>query len=102
MNPLAQGLWPESLEQRCDLCRSLAVAADKIGHRLRMGDVHAALAGHQELAAKRRHGIEYRHLQAAGGRQDFSRHQAGWAATDDGDALAHSSPAAGSVSMSSA
>jgi hypothetical protein len=50
-----------------------------------MGDVHAALAGQQELAADRGHGVIQVDLHAAGG-QDFGRHQAGGAAADDGEA----------------
>jgi hypothetical protein len=41
-----------------------AVAPDEIGQRLGVRDVHAALAGHQELAAGRRHGIENEHFLA--------------------------------------
>lgn len=52
--------------------------------KARVGDVHAANAGQQELAAHRWHGIEDLHRQAGIG-QCLGRHQAGGAATDDGD-----------------
>ena len=57
----------------------------KAASRLGMGDVEPALAGEQELAPDRGHGIEKLDLRA-GSEQDIGGHQAGGTAADDGDA----------------
>jgi len=54
-----------------------------------MRDVHAALAGHQELAANRGHGVIEIDRQAGKRRQHLGGHQPGRAAADDGDTCVH-------------
>ena len=49
-----------------------------------MGEIEAAAAGHQKLAARRRHAVVDRHGKAARA-QDIGRHQAGWTGADDRD-----------------
>ena len=58
------------------------VAADEIGQRLGMRDVHAALAGHQELAPDRGHGVVEVDGEAGVGER-LGGHQAGRPAADD-------------------
>ena len=87
VNPFAQGLRSEGIEQRRDAILTCAVAGAECGGRFGVRDVHAALAGHQELAADRGHGIEKIDVNA--GRQartadHFGRHQTGRPAADDG------------------
>src|SRR5690606_10135976 len=67
-----------------DLAFALAVARQERRLRLRVGDVHAADPGQQELASDRGHGVEQLDPCAAR-RQHFGGHQPGGAATDDGD-----------------
>jgi hypothetical protein len=54
-----------------------------------MREIHPALAGHQEFAANRRHGVIQIHFDAAR-RQRFGGHQASRAAADNGNARATS------------
>lgn len=83
--PIAHGLRPEGFEERAQAGGTRAIAAHEGVEWLGMGEVQAALAGEQEFAAHRRHGIEHVHVQA-GAAHDFGRHQAGRAAADDGHA----------------
>ena len=84
MNPLAQGVRVEVAQQGVDRVAALGIAADEGRVGLGMGDVHAAHARQQELAAHRRHGVEHLHRHTALG-QRLGGHQAGGAATDHGD-----------------
>ena len=85
VHPGAQRLGAEAVEPRADLGGALAVATAEGRLRLGMGDVEPALAGKQELAPDRGHGIEELDLRA-GSEQDIGGHQAGGTAADDGDA----------------
>jgi hypothetical protein len=49
-----------------------------------MRQIEPAAAGHQELAAHRRHRVKHRDVGAAS-RQHLSRHQPGGTGADDGD-----------------
>ena len=51
-----------------------------------MREVEPPAAGQQELAARRRHGVEDLDRDACGS-DGFGRHQAGRAGADDGDAV---------------
>jgi hypothetical protein len=82
--PRPAGRPARRLEHRLDLGPAAAVAPGEGLEGFRMGDVEPALAGQQELAAHRGHGVEDVHLHAARG-QGLGRHQAGGAAADDGD-----------------
>ncbi|MNS66498.1 hypothetical protein D3C72_997160 [compost metagenome] len=82
MNPLAQGVGIEVVQQRSDFALALGIPADERRVGLGMGDVHATDTRQQELAAHRRHGIEHLDRQARLG-QCFGGHQAGGAAADD-------------------
>ena len=74
----------EVAQQRLDLLPAGAVALGKAVGRLAVREVEPPLAGQQELAADRGHGVEQVHGNA-GVRQHFSGHETGGAATDDGD-----------------
>lgn len=82
MHPGAQGFGVESIEQRGDAVGTGAIALAERCRGLGVGQVHAALAGHQELASGRRHGVVDIHGDAARG-QYLGRHQAGRATADD-------------------
>ena len=84
MHPGAQGFRPESGQQRFNLGLTPAVTRQERRRRFRMGQIHSTLAGQQELAPDRWHGIVEIDLRAALA-QYFGGHQAGRAAADDGD-----------------
>ena len=84
VDPGAQGVGVEVVEQGADLGGACAVAGDERRLGLGVGDVHPADPGEQELAPQRGHGIEQLDARPAGG-EDFGGHQAGRAAADDGD-----------------
>ena len=65
--------------------RARRSASTKRVERLAVGQVQPALAGEQELAADRGHGVVHVD-RGAGGEQRLGGHQAGRAAADDGDA----------------
>ena len=72
------------LAQQClDLPATGTIALGKTVGRFRMGQIHAALAREQELAAHRRHGVEQVHRHA-GGREHLGGHQAGRATAHNG------------------
>ncbi len=76
---------PKTFSHAATQSRLVAVAGDKQFAGFGVGEIEAALAGHEELAAHRRHGVI--HIDGhPRRRQDFGRHQAGGAGTDDADA----------------
>ncbi len=82
--PLAQGFGRKGAQQRLDAIALRTVAREKDIERLGMGDVHAAFAGHQELAPHAGHRVVQVHAHACL-RQHLRSHQSGGAAADDGD-----------------
>ncbi len=85
VNPFAQRIRGEGIEQRAQVAGALGVAADERGVILGMGDVHAADAGQQELAPHRGHGVIQVDIHACLP-EHLGGHQAGRTTTDDGDA----------------
>jgi len=83
--PGAQRVGSERLQQRRNPFAARAVAIEKRLERLRMRDVHAAFAGHQEFAAHRGHRVMDVYLYALQGKR-LGGHQASGSAADDGDA----------------
>ncbi len=86
MNPFAQRLGTKPAQQRRHQRRAFGVARQERGVGLGVGDVHAAHARQQEFAPHRRHAVIQVHLHARLA-QDFSGHQPGRAAADDGDVV---------------
>jgi hypothetical protein len=84
VRPVAQRLRTEGVEQWLQFGAAFAVTRDEAVVGFGVGDVHAALAGEQELARHRRHGVEEFNAQAGRG-QHLGGHQPGGAAADDGD-----------------
>ncbi|MCY1225242.1 hypothetical protein D9M72_374320 [compost metagenome] len=83
VDPLAQRLRAEVRKHRRDLRGTGAIAAEEGRFRLRMREVHAALASHQELAPDRRHRVIDRHADTLR-RQHFGSHQPRRSSADDG------------------
>jgi len=57
VDPVAQCFLPERIKQWGDAAGTFAITGAEGIHCFGMGDVHAALAGHQEFPADRRHGV---------------------------------------------
>ena len=79
--PVAQLLRRKATQQCTELGCPRAVARDEGLEILRMRQVQSALAGQQELAPDRRHGVVEVHRRTADG-QHLGGHQAGRPATD--------------------
>ena len=86
-HPFAQCFRAERFEHRRKRLAASAVAGEEGVEWFRVRDVHAALAGHQELAPDGRHCVEQLDACSRGARDDFRRHQSGRAAANDGDVL---------------
>lgn len=87
MNPVAQLIRPKNVKQAGQLAFPLAVTHLEGAQVFAMGNVHAALAGDQELATDRRHGIENSHFQA-----DLDRSSATWGAASTSAAIKPAGP----------
>ena len=55
--PVAQRLWRERFDGRCEMRHRLAVARKECGKRFAVREVEPASPGHQEFAAGRRHRV---------------------------------------------
>ena len=85
VRPFPQGLRPERLQPGRHRAVRRAVAAEKGLDRLAVGEVQPALAGKQELAADRGHGVVHVDREAGLG-QHLGGHQPGGAGADHGGA----------------
>src|SRR5262245_23610521 len=90
--PGAQGVGRKRLDRRRKALSRLAIARKKFRQRLAMSEIQSAAAGHQKLAASRRHGVVDGDAGAAP-RQHLRRHQAGGTGPDDGDVAQSFTPA---------
>jgi uncharacterized protein YdeI (YjbR/CyaY-like superfamily) len=86
VHPGTQFVGVEAVKQRPDPVRACAIAAQEGIRRLGVGDVHPALAGHQELATDRWHGVVDVHRQALPG-QHLGGHETGRSSANNNGAI---------------